>query len=122
MRAFVVPMLLAAISFASPASAQSSPGKIAFTACAACHGSKPGEKRMGPTLAGVSGRKAGTLPGYTYSPAMAKSGIVWDDKTIAAYIANPKAVVPGTKMVFRGVDDPAKRQAIIGYLKSLPAK
>jgi cytochrome c len=105
------------------AQAQSAPnGKVAFAACMACHGTKPADKRMGPTMADVVGRQAGSVSGYAYSPAMAKSGIVWNDARLDAYMANPKAVVPGTKMVFGGVAQSEKREAIIDYLKTLTAK
>jgi cytochrome c len=77
---------------------------------------------MGPTMAGIVGRKAGSVNGYAYSPAMAKSGIVWNEAKLDAYMANPKGVVPGTKMAFGGVPQPEKRKAIIAYLKTLPAK
>jgi cytochrome c len=103
--------------------AQSAPnGKVAFATCMACHGTKLADKRMGPTMAGVVGRKAGSVSGYSYSLAMAKSGIVWNDAKLDAYMANPKSIVPGTKMAFGGVAQSEKRKAIIDYLKTLPAK
>lgn len=121
------PLVLSVLvsSIASPVWAQSASGgsgKIAFQACAACHGTKPGDVRMGPTLAGVAGRKAGAVKGYAYSDAMSKSGVTWTDAKLDAFMANPKDVMPGTKMVYRGVSSPAQRQAIIGYLKTLPGK
>jgi cytochrome c len=117
--------IIAAALLAVPvaAQAQTAPnGKVAFAACMACHGTKPTDKRMGPTMAGIVGRKAGSVNGYAYSPAMAKSGIVWNEAKLDAYMANPKGVVPGTKMAFGGVPQPEKRKAIIAYLKTLPAK
>jgi len=110
---------------AAPAVVHAAPppnGKVAFAACAACHGTKPSEKRMGPSLAGIVGRKAGSVAGFTYSPAMAKSGISWTEAKLDAFMANPRSVVPGTKMAYGGVAQPEKRKAIIDYLKTLPAK
>jgi cytochrome c len=121
----VVPFMLACLTAVSPAAAQGvtpSAGRTAFQVCAACHGTKPGEKRMGPSLAGIAGRKAGTVAGFAYSEAMATAKFKWDDERLSAYLAKPQQVVPGTRMIFRGVPDPAQRQAIIAYLKSLPAK
>ena len=72
--------------------------------CRACHTlEKGGAQTTGPNLHGVFGRKAGTAEGFAFSEAMVKSGIVWDDKTMAEYNRDPKAKVPGTKMVFNGV-------------------
>ena len=107
---------------AGPAGAQTSAstakGKIAFQSCAACHSDKPGVARLGPSLAGIFGKPSGQVSGFRYSPAMAKAKLTWDRKTLDAYIAKPKAVVPGTTMAYAGVADPAKRQAIIDYLES----
>lgn len=112
-------LLLVALP-AAPAFAQD--GKSAFSVCAACHSVKQGEVRMGPTLAGVVGRRAGTVPGYRYSPALSNSQIVWDKARLSAYLADPRKTVPGTKMAFAGVSDPKRRAAIIAYLASLPAQ
>lgn len=117
-------LTIAAALLPAAAQAQSAPptGKAAFAPCMACHGTKPGETRMGPSMAGVVGRKAATVSGYNYSQPMQKSGIVWTDAKLDAFMANPKAVVPGTKMFFQGVKSAGQRQAIVAYLKSLPAK
>ena len=92
-------------------------GKAAFQQCVACHSRAPGEIKVGPSLAGVIGRKAGSIDGFNYSPAMKGSGLVWDEATLRRYLANPKAVVPGTKMVFPGVKDPKRLDSLIAYLK-----
>lgn len=87
--------------------------------CALCHSPDPGTTKLGPSLAGVVGRKSGTLPGYAYSPAMAKAGLTWDKATLDKYLTDPQATVPGTKMIFLGLKDPADRSAVIDYLASL---
>lgn len=93
--------------------------RVAFQACAACHSDKAGVTRMGPSLSGVFGKPAAQAKGFRYSPALAKSKLRWDRKTLDAFIANPKAVVPGNRMSYPGVSDPAKRAAIIDYMQSL---
>jgi len=107
--------------FASAAGAQAADpakGKALFARCAICHAVEPGRNKLGPSLAGMFGRKAGTVPGFTYSPAMKSSKIVWDDKTVDAFIAKPTAVVPGTRMAFPGLSGPADRANLIAYLRT----
>ena len=90
----------------------------AYTACAACH-SEDGKNGLGPTLRGVYGRKAGSAAGFRYSPAMKKSAIVWDDKSLDSYLADTQKAIPGNTMPFPGVPDAAQRAAIIEYLKTI---
>ena len=85
--------------------------------CSACHTlSASGEQRQGPTLAGVYGRKPGTVPGYHYSPGFSNVDFVWDDAHLDKYLANPQSVIPGAIMPYRQSKQ-AVRQAIIDYLK-----
>jgi cytochrome c len=94
------------------------PGQAAFAQCRACHTlNKGGANGVGPNLNGVVGRKAAAVAGFNYSPALKKSGITWTDAKLDAFLANPAGTVPGTKMVIR-VTDPAKRAALIAYLKA----
>ncbi len=92
-------------------------GKSAFQACAACHSLEPGKAKVGPSLHGVFGRKAGSVAGFKYSPAMQKSDIVWSEETLDGYLANTKEFIPGNRMPFPGIKDGAKRQDLIAYLK-----
>ena len=119
-----VPALMAAIAvFAVPSGAQSTPaGAQAFGMCTACHTvTKGGRNGIGPNLSGLIGRRAGSVPGFTYSAAMKGSGLSWDAKTLDAVLAAPTKKVPGTKMPI-SVSDPAKRAAIIAYLTTATAK
>jgi cytochrome c2 len=91
----------------------------AFKQCEVCHSATPGKNGIGPSLAGVYGTRAGTVPGYDFSDAMKNSGLTWDAATLDKYLASPMAVVPGTKMSFGGLSDADKRQAVIAYLKAI---
>lgn len=87
--------------------------------CRECHAFDKGDNRLGPTLYGVFGRKAGSLPGYDYSISLKSSDITWDDKTLDEWIANPNSLIPGNNMgsVFGGIPDAATRAKIIAFLK-----
>jgi cytochrome c len=73
----------------------------------------------GPSIKGVYGRKAGTGKGFTYSAAMKKADVAWDDKTLDAFIADPQKSIPGNVMPFPGVADAMQRAEIIEYLKTV---
>ena len=92
---------------------------LAFAQCMSCHAVEPGKHGVGPSLAGVYGSKAGSAAGYAYSEANKHSGLTWDDATLDAYLTNPMKVVPGTKMTYAGMADPAKRKDVIEYMKTL---
>ena len=85
--------------------------------CKTCHSLEEGPSLTGPTLHGMFGRKAGTAAGFEFSPEMIKSGIVWDETTLAEYSRDPKAKVPGTKMVFNGIKQPGQLADLVAYLK-----
>ena len=79
-------------------------GKTSFNKCLACHAVGEGARnKVGPVLNGLNGRKSGTVEGYSYSEANKNSGITWDEATFKDYIKDPKAKIPGTKMVFAGI-------------------
>src|SRR5262249_41273760 len=92
---------------AAPATATSggdaAAGRQGFRKCQACHSMEAGKNMLGPSLAGIIGRKAGTEAGYSYSPAMKQADITWDAKTLDGYLDNPQKVVPGNKMPFPGL-------------------
>ena len=94
------------------------PGETLFKKnCAICHTLEAGKNKIGPSLAGVVGRKAGSVPGFAYSAANKNSGDIWDAQTLDTYLADPRKFMPGTKMVFAGLKTPEDRKALIEYLK-----
>ncbi|MER9758233.1 cytochrome c family protein [Mesorhizobium sp. M0166] len=114
-----IAMLALAGATANPGYAQDAEhGKTVFKACAACHATDHAN-RVGPGLGGIIGRKAGTVPGFRYSNAMKKSGIVWDAKIVDAYLESPQKVVPGNRMPYAGLKDPTDRADLVGYLATL---
>jgi cytochrome c len=117
---WIVPLVIAGLqAVATPASASDPAAKQAFTQCSVCHSVVKGGTGVGPSLWGVVGRQPGTLPGFSYSPAMKAKGGKWDDGTLDAFIAHPQKAVPGTRMPFAGQPDPGKRALIIEFLKAL---
>ncbi len=107
------------LTAAAPAALAQASGEQVFQKnCAVCHSMVPGQNKVGPSLAGVVGRKAGSVPGFAYSQANKNSGFTWNEATLNNYLTNPRAVMPGTKMVFAGLKDPAERQAVVQYLKT----
>lgn len=94
-------------------------GKAVFARCMACHQTTAGRNGLGPTMAGVVGRKAAAVPGYAYSPAMKGSGLTWTPPVLDQYLAKPMAKVPGTRMIFAGLSDPVDRANVIAYLATL---
>ena len=103
---------------ASSAAGDPAAGQHAFAECAGCHSTTPGENKIGPSLAGVAGRKSGTLAGYSYSSVMKSANITWDDATLDKFLANPVGFVHGTKM-FLSVPSSTDRQNVIAYLDTL---
>jgi cytochrome c len=97
-------------------------GEKVFAPCKACHQIGENAKNLiGPALNGIIGRKAGTYPGYSYSDANKNSGLTWDEETFTSYIKDPRAKVPGTKMIFIGVKDDQKIKDLIAFLKQYDA-
>ena len=105
-------------AFSSPARAQDAEaGKQAFAACAPCHA--PDQNGVGPKIGGVLNRASGSVEGFRYSRAMKNSRIVWDEKSLDAYLTEPQKLVPGNLMPFSGIADAKKRSDLIAYLGTL---
>ena len=122
MRRFVFVALLA-IAGAGEASAQdAAAGEKVFGVCKACHQiGETAKNNVGPQLNGIIGRKSGTVEGYNYSKANKESGITWDEATFREYIKDPKAKIPGTKMIYAGLKDEQKTNDLIAFLKQFDA-
>ena len=100
---------------ATAAGGDAAAGRLVFRKCQACHSMEPGKTLLGPSLAAVVGRKAGGEANYNYSPAMKQSTIVWDVKSLDAYLADPQKVVPGNKMPFPGLKTEQDRADVIAF-------
>src|ERR671917_627870 len=97
-------------------------GERVFAQCRACHQVGPMAKNaVGPVLNGLFGRAAGTVEGYNYSAANKNSGITWDEAVFREYIKDPKAKIPGTKMVYAGLKDEKRIDDLVAYLKQFDA-
>lgn len=92
-------------------------GKVVFAQCQSCHAVEEGVNKVGPSLAGIIGRVAGSVDGYKYSPANASSGLTWSEEQLYVYLENPQRIVPKTKMVYPGLREAQKRADVIAYLK-----
>jgi cytochrome c len=103
-------ILIAALALGDPAA-----GEAVYSRCLACHALA--YDRVGPRHCGVVGRRAGSVPGFGYSDAMKRSKLVWNEKNLDRFLANPLKAVPGTTMTYAGVDDAKERADLIAYLR-----
>jgi len=112
--------VIAAATAASGALAQDADaGKSSYNKCRACHDIGEGAKnKVGPVLNGLDGRKSGSVEGYSYSDANKNSGITWNKEVFLEYIKDPKAKIPGTKMVFAGIKNDTEANNLWTYLAS----
>jgi cytochrome c len=119
---YPLPLLALVLALQSPlsrAAGDAEAGKAAFAKCASCHAVGPSARgAFGPQLNGIFGRRAGSTPDYRYSPEMQKSGIVWTDKTLSAFLRAPSDVVPGTRMRFWGIGDQKQIDNLLAYLRT----
>jgi cytochrome c len=100
---------------ADPAAGQ----RIFKAQCGICHAVVAGQNRIGPTLFGVVGRPAGSVPGFNYTADHKKLGLTWDAATLDKYLTNPRAMVPDTSMVYAGLKNDTERADLVAYLETL---
>ena len=115
---FSMVMFLIALSSASAADLKK--GKKVFNKCKACHTLVENKHRIGPSLHGIYGRKAGVASKYKFSRAMKKAGdggLIWDDKSLAKYLTKPRSFIKGTKMAFAGIKKPEDMENLLAFLR-----
>ena len=118
MRSVIFSAMLTVLSISAAQAQDAVAGEKNFGVCKACHQIGENAKNsVGPVLNGVIGRPAGTYAGYSYSAANKNSGITWDDANFREYIKDPRAKVPGTKMIYAGLKDEQKVNDLLAYLK-----
>ena len=120
-------MVMAAIALAASTAAASAQdvaaGEQSFKKCIACHSIGEGAKnKVGPELNGLDGRKAGSVPDFSYSDGNKNSGIVWNEQNFEEYIKDPKAKVPNTKMIFPGIKNEPETKDLWAYIKQYDAQ
>jgi cytochrome c len=113
-RALALAALASALAGAHAAQGDAKRGEEIYSRCLACHALA--YDRTGPRHCGLFGRRAGSVPGFAYSDAMKHSHIVWNEKTLDRFIADPLKAVPGTAMGYAGVKDARERADLIAWL------
>ena len=117
MKQTVLAALLIAAGLGHGHAQDAAAGEKVFAVCKPCHQVRDSAKNgVGPVLNGLFGRKAGSVEGFTYSDANKNSDVTWDEATFSEYIRDPRAKIPGTKMVFAGIKDEQKIKDLIAYL------
>ena len=115
---FAAAAVMALLSAGAAQAQDAAAGEKVFLKCRACHQTgETAKNAVGPVLNGLIGRKSGTIEGYNYSDANKNSGLTWDEATFKEYIKNPKAKIPGTKMIFVGLPNDKEIEDVLAYLK-----
>lgn len=113
---------LVAVSAGSSLAQDLAAGETAFKKCAVCHDiGETAKNKVGPPLNGIDDRHSGSIAGYNYSDANKKTGITWNEATFLEYIKDPRAKIPGTKMIFPGIKNETEAKALWAYLKQFGA-
>jgi cytochrome c len=115
LRSAAMAYVLCTVGLLAQAAPDATRGEQVYVRCLACHALTT--DRVGPRHCGVVGRRAGAVAGFDYSPAMKKSGLVWDEKTLDRFLKKPLALVPGSSMTYDGVPDAGERSDLVAYLK-----
>lgn len=121
--AFVFAAVLTAVTVQSAQAQDAAAGEQTFKKCMACHSIGPGAKnKVGPELNGIDGRHTGSVASYNYSDANKNSGITWNEKEFLTYIADPRGVIKGTKMIFPGIKNEKEAKNLWAYLSQFDAE
>jgi cytochrome c len=118
-RAGIAGLMLAGSATAALVADPAAGQQIFKAQCSICHSVAPGVNSIGPTLFGVVGRLAGSVPGFEYTADHKKLGVTWDAATLDKYLTNPRAMAPDTTMIYAGLKDDAGRANLIAYLETL---
>lgn len=110
-------VMAAMVAQAAPATPGATRGEQVYARCLACHALA--SDRVGPRHCGLIGRRAASIAGFDYSPALKRSGIVWNEKSLNHFLADPMRAVPGTSMTYDGVPLAVDREDLIAYLKEV---
>ena len=122
MKAILIAALSIAASTGATLAQDLAAGEASFRKCAPCHSvGEDATNKVGPVLNGLDGRKAGAVEGFSYSDANKNSGITWDEEAFKDYIKDPRAKIPGTKMVFAGIKSDKEVTDLWAYLKQFAA-
>jgi len=117
MKRLVLALCLAAAMPAATHAQDAAAGEKVYLVCRPCHQvGETAKNGIGPVLNGLFGRKSGTIEGYNYTDANKNSGITWDEATFSEYIKDPRAKIPGTKMVYAGLKDEQRIKDLIAFL------
>jgi cytochrome c len=119
MRSVVIASVLVGLSAGAALAQDLEAGERSFKKCLPCHSiGEDAKNKVGPELNGLDGRKSGSAAGYSYSDANKNSGLTWDEATFKDYIKDPRAKIPGTKMIFPGIKNEKEVNDLWAYLAS----
>ncbi len=122
MRSWAIAGIMIAASAGGAWAQDLAAGETSFKKCLPCHAvGEDAKNKVGPLLNGLDGRKSGTIEGYNYTEANKNSGISWDEAAFSEYIKDPRAKIPGTKMVFAGIKSENEIKSLWAYLKQFDA-
>ena len=123
MKSLVIAAMVLAASTGATLAQDVEAGESSFKKCLPCHDiGDDARNKVGPVLNGLAGRKAGTVEGFSYSDANKNSGLTWDDATFKDYIKDPRAKIPGTKMIFAGIKNEQEIKDLWAYIKQFDAE
>ncbi|MEA2996808.1 MAG: cytochrome c [Alphaproteobacteria bacterium] len=122
MKSFVIAAVVLAASTGVTLAQDVEAGESSFKKCLPCHDiGDDARNKVGPLLNGLAGRKSGTVEGFSYSDANKNSGLTWDEATFKDYIKDPRAKIPGTKMIFPGIKNEKEADNLWAYISQFKA-